>query len=64
MEGLDRKCGIPIIPERPPETAGHAEIFEFQNRMVQANRARDLMPDGRSEIVTEEGVRALVLYRS
>ena len=45
------------------ETLGEIYVGTLSVDEDMMRQARDLMPEGRSEIVTEEGVRALVLYR-
>jgi hypothetical protein len=45
------------------ETLGELYVGTLNVDEDMMNQARDLMPEGRSEIVTVEGVRALVLHR-
>ena len=45
------------------ETLGEVFVGTLNVDEDMMKQARKLMPEGRSEIVTEEGVRALVLYR-
>ncbi len=45
------------------ETLGEIYVGTLSVDEVVMTKARSLMPEGRSEIVTEEGVRALVLHR-
>ncbi len=45
------------------ETLGEIYVGTLNVDEDMMKQARDLMPEGRSEIVTVEGVRALVLHR-